>query len=108
MRNRLWPWVILVPRRDGAKEIHHLPAPDRTLLMEEVATVSVAMEEIFGPDKLNIGALGNVVPQLHVHVIARRIGDPAWPGPVWGAGFHEEYGADELAETVARLNVALG
>ncbi|HEY4589686.1 MAG TPA: HIT domain-containing protein, partial [Thermoanaerobaculia bacterium] len=72
-----------------------------------IALGSGVLERLFQPDKLNVGALGNVVPQLHVHVVARTVGDPAWPGPVWGSGAAEPYTEDELAEVRARLAAAL-
>lgn len=103
MRDARWPWLILVPARAGITELHQLDAADRALLVEEIATVSRALERRFAPDKLNVGALGNLVPQLHVHVIARRRDDAAWPGPVWGVGTAEPYDDATLAATVAGL-----
>jgi diadenosine tetraphosphate (Ap4A) HIT family hydrolase len=84
MRDANYPWLILVPRRAGVSEIVDLDAADRVALIEEIARASAALRSVVQPEKLNVGALGNVVPQLHVHVVARRRGDPAWPGPVWG------------------------
>ncbi len=103
MNNRIWPWLILVPLREGAVEIHRLSAEDRATLMEELALASRVVERLFAPDKLNVGALGNLVPQLHVHVIGRRRGDPAWPGPVWGSGHAEPYDPAERSALTARL-----
>ena len=103
MRNALWPWLILVPRRPGVVEVHRLDPADRAALMEEIAQVSGVLEREFRPDKLNVGALGNLVPQLHVHVIARYRGDPAWPGPVWGSGHVRAYGEGEAEALAARL-----
>ncbi|HYC05558.1 MAG TPA: HIT family protein [Azospirillaceae bacterium] len=108
MRNALWPWLILVPRRPGAVEIHRLNATDQALLMEEIAVASGVLEREFRPDKLNVGALGNMVPQLHVHIIARTRADPAWPGPVWGSGHHRDYGAGEAEMLADRLAGLLG
>ncbi|MEA2559806.1 MAG: hypothetical protein QOH06_1310 [Acidobacteriota bacterium] len=99
MKDRRFPWLILVPEREAVREIHELPAADRAELIEEVARVSEVLERLFQPDKLNVGALGNVVPQLHVHVVARFATDPAWPGPVWGSGTAVGY-ADEQLETL--------
>jgi diadenosine tetraphosphate (Ap4A) HIT family hydrolase len=76
-------WLILVPRRDGLTEITDLSAADRVLLIEDVARAGRIVQQA-GAAKLNIGALGNLVPQLHLHVVGRHPGDPAWPGPVWG------------------------
>jgi diadenosine tetraphosphate (Ap4A) HIT family hydrolase len=103
MNNRIWPWLILVPRRAEAVEIHRLAVADQMALMEEIAAASRVIERLFSPNKLNVGALGNMVPQLHVHVIGRTRGDPAWPGPVWGSGHADAYAADERAALVARL-----
>ncbi|HUE63421.1 MAG TPA: HIT family protein [Rhizomicrobium sp.] len=77
-------WGLLVPRRAGAVEIADLSADDQALLMGEMVKLSALVRGLPGVEKLNVGALGNMVPQLHVHVIGRRKGDPAWPGPVWG------------------------
>ena len=86
MNDRRFPWLILVPEQESRREIHDLPPADRTVLIEEVAQASEVLTRLFHPDKLNVGALGNVVPQLHVHVVARTATDPAWPEPVWGSG----------------------
>ncbi|MCG5239768.1 HIT domain-containing protein [Azospirillum doebereinerae] len=103
MDNRVWPWLILVPLREGAVEIHRLSAEDRATLMEEIALASRVVERLFAPDKLNVGALGNMVPQLHVHVIGRTRGDPAWPGPVWGSGHAAPYEPAHRDALMARL-----
>ena len=81
MNDRRFPWLILVPARADIREIHQLSAPDRATLVEEIATVAQAMETLHKADKMNVAALGNQVPQLHVHVIARFTSDPAWPNP---------------------------
>lgn len=107
MNNRLWPWLILVPRRDGLREFHDLDAAARGVLMEEIAAMSALLDRLGGADKINVGMLGNMVPQLHIHVIARRVGDPAWPGPVWGAGHAEPYGADDASAFIAAVRAGL-
>jgi diadenosine tetraphosphate (Ap4A) HIT family hydrolase len=84
MRDGNYPWLILVPRVAGAVEILDLAAADRARLWEEIERVAAALKAETGADKLNVAALGNVVSQLHVHVIARFHGDAAWPAPVWG------------------------
>ncbi len=84
MRDGNYPWLILVPRRAGAVEILDLEPADRALLWDEIERVAAALAAETGADKLNVAALGNVVAQLHVHVIARFRGDAAWPAPVWG------------------------
>ncbi len=84
MNDATYPWLILVPRREGTVEIVDLGPQDRVQLMDEIATVSGVLRAMTHCDKLNVAALGNMVPQLHVHIIGRFAGDPAWPGPVWG------------------------
>jgi diadenosine tetraphosphate (Ap4A) HIT family hydrolase len=98
-----YPWCILVPRRAGVREIHELAAADRAALLDEVTALSAAMQSVFVADKMNVAALGNVVPQLHVHVIARRVGDAAWPRPVWGAVPRRPYGEVERDAMLERL-----
>ncbi|CBS86775.1 HIT domain-containing protein [Azospirillum lipoferum] len=107
MDNALWPWLILVPMREDAVEIHRLDEADQSALMREIARASRVVERLFAPDKMNVGALGNMVPQLHVHVIGRTRGDPAWPGPVWGAGHARPYEPAEADALVKRLAEAL-
>jgi diadenosine tetraphosphate (Ap4A) HIT family hydrolase len=106
MNDRRFPWVILVPARPGLSEIIDLDAADRARLIEEVALVSTVMRDLFRPTKLNVGALGNVVTQLHVHVIGRFAGDAAWPGPAWGT-VPERHRADEIDQKVAPLRYRL-
>lgn len=103
MKDRRFPWLILVPERDSVREICELPQADRASLVEEIARASEVLRQLFRPDKLNVGALGNVVPQLHVHIVARFAADPAWPGPVWGSGPAEPYAEAELEEIRGRL-----
>jgi len=101
-------WVVLVPRRAGLEELHDLAADDQTQLMSEIGQVSKAVDDIARPAKVNTGALGNIVRQLHVHIMARYEGDFAWPGPVWGVG--ERVPMDEalLGERLAALRERLG
>jgi diadenosine tetraphosphate (Ap4A) HIT family hydrolase len=106
MNDRRFPWVILVPVRPDVSEIIDLDAADRARLIEEIALVSTVMREQFRPTKLNVGALGNVVAQLHLHVIARFEGDAAWPGPAWGTA-PERYRPDEIEQTLAPLRYRL-
>lgn len=108
MRDRRFPWLILVPEREGVREIHELSPAARALLIEEIARAGEALTRLVRPDKVNVGALGNVVPQLHVHVVARFAADPAWPGPVWGSGPAEPYEEPEVAALRERLAAALG
>lgn len=107
MRDARFPWAILVPRRADIREIHALTQADQRQLLAEITTLSKAMERAWRADKMNVAALGNMVAQLHVHVIARFDGDAAWPGPVWGAGTATPYDEAALSETIARLNAAL-
>ena len=86
MNDARFVWALLIPQRDGVRESFELPASERALLWQEVDRLGAFMMRHTGADKINIGALGNMVPQLHVHVIARSKEDAAWPGPVWGAG----------------------
>ncbi len=103
-----WPWLILIPRRPGLREVEDLSAAERAQLMEETVLAGQAVRAMgaatgFTVEKLNIGALGNVTPQLHVHVVGRRVGDAAWAGPVWGVGVAEAYGVEALAVAVAAV-----
>ncbi|MDX8406999.1 MAG: HIT domain-containing protein [Mariprofundaceae bacterium] len=91
-----YPWCILVPQRQDVREIHHLPEADQQQLLRESVALAQAMERVFAADKMNVAALGNVVPQLHVHHIARFRNDPAWPAPVWGRLPPLAYAPDEL------------
>lgn len=84
MNDARYAWLVLVPRRENAVELFDLSAPDRATLIEECARAAQRLKAVSGAAKMNVGALGNLVPQLHVHVVARNPGDPAWPGPVWG------------------------
>lgn len=84
MNDATYPWLILVPRRANCREISELPSSDRHRLIDEISRASEALQRDCRPEKINVAALGNVVPQLHIHVIARFTTDPAWPKPVWG------------------------
>ena len=91
MDDARFPWLILVPRRAGAVELDDLDENDHAHLMHEVRRAMKVLRGVVECDKLNVGALGNIVRQLHVHVVARRENDAAWPGPVWGAGTPHRY-----------------
>jgi diadenosine tetraphosphate (Ap4A) HIT family hydrolase len=108
MNDARYPWVILVPRRAGLVELLDLDPAARASLMEEAAAVARVLQAEPGVEKINLGALGNIVRQLHLHVIGRRAGDAAWPGPVWGQGRAEPYEAAAGAALAARLGVAVG
>ena len=107
MNDARYPWLILVPRQAGLVEITDLAAAEQTRLWQEVNQASTALRAVAPCDKLNLGALGNIVRQLHVHIIARCIGDAAWPGPVWGYGAALAYAQAELAARRDALRQAL-
>ena len=86
MKDARWPWLVLLPQRSDVSEIFDLTPLDQTMLTFETNMVAEALKKATGATKINLGALGNIVRQLHVHVIARSEGDPNWPGPVWGYG----------------------
>jgi len=100
MNDSSFPWLILVPERQGVQEVYELSIEDRSVLIEEIAVASEIIQRLYFPDKINIGALGNLVPQLHIHVIGRFRTDRAWPGPVWGTGPARPY-ADEGLDAVS-------
>ena len=95
MNDRAYPWLILVPRRTGIREIIDLESTDQQALLAEVARASRALRKALKPEKLNVAALGNVVPQLHVHVVARFVEDAAWPRPIWGVQSPARFSPDE-------------
>ena len=108
MNDANYPWFILVPDREQTSEIHQLCREERWQLMEESNLLTRCLQELFAPDKLNIAALGNVVPQLHVHHIVRFIDDPAWPRPAWGQVAVRPYHADESGRIIQRVISCLG
>ena len=107
MDDATYPWLVLVPRREGVTEMHQLAEPDRELLMRESMFVSIRMQSHFQADKMNIAALGNMVPQLHIHHIARYRTDAAWPKPVWGVNPPKPYTQDERESTINGLRALL-
>jgi len=102
MDDARFPWLILVPRRFEMRELIDLEEKDQQQLLAEISHICHTLKELFQPDKLNIAALGNLVPQLHVHVIARYTHDAIWPAPVWGTGQPQKYDAFSLEK---RLNI---
>ena len=102
-----YPWLVLVPRRNGVSEIHELDQSDRETLVEEMADAAHRLQNHLKAHKMNVAALGNVVPQLHVHVIARFTDDPAWPRPIWGVVPGTPYDPDALAARLADLRALL-
>lgn len=108
MNDATYPWFILVPQRSGIREIFELDAADRLSLIDEIAMVSKAVDEIFAPDKLNVAAIGNLVPQLHVHIVARFRSDPVWPMPMWGRTPRYPYTGTAAATVRKQLRQRLG
>jgi diadenosine tetraphosphate (Ap4A) HIT family hydrolase len=102
-----YPWCILVPDHDNITEIYQLDADDQQQLMHESSLLGQALMQNFSGDKLNIAALGNVVPQLHIHHVVRYVGDPAWPAPVWGRVAVKPYSDAELNERCDVIRSAL-
>jgi diadenosine tetraphosphate (Ap4A) HIT family hydrolase len=107
MNDARWPWLILVPRREGLVELIDLDPPDQTRLIDEAGRAARFLKSQARADKINVGALGNIVRQLHLHVVARVIGDPAWPGPVWGYGVATPYGDDAAQALIAATKTSL-
>ena len=107
MNDRRYPWVVLVPRRAGLVEPFDLAAAEQTLLWREVGHAGALLKRMTGCRKVNIGALGNIVSQLHVHVVARNEADAAWPGPVWGKGTAERFEVSALGAAVERYRTAM-
>ena len=108
-----YAWIVLIPRIAGARELEDVAEADRDQLMAEVVRAGQAVRAVGQAlgrpvEKLNIASLGNVTPQLHVHVVGRRADDPAWPGPVWGQGTAVPYPAKALAAAIAAARGALG
>jgi diadenosine tetraphosphate (Ap4A) HIT family hydrolase len=97
-----FPWFVLVPRRANLTEVTDLSDEDAAMLIGEIRVATRVMLELAKPDKVNVAALGNVVPQLHVHVVGRFLSDPAWPGPVWGHGTRAPYPDHAAAALVER------
>jgi diadenosine tetraphosphate (Ap4A) HIT family hydrolase len=103
MNDARYPWLILVPRRNDVTEIFELAPEDREMLMAEIALASERLKHFSHAAKINVGALGNLVPQLHIHIVARNPSDAAWPGPVWGNGQSEPYTHETLRNFVGEI-----
>ncbi len=103
MNDERWPWLILVPRIAGASEVHELSHADQMQLAKETALLAKVLKTATNAEKINSAAIGNIVRQLHVHVIARSHGDANWPGPVWGFGTKTLYNADEAEKLIATI-----
>ncbi|WP_439861392.1 HIT family protein [Pseudomonas sp. MBLB4136] len=107
MNDAHYPWFILVPRREEVSELFQLDAGDQRALWQEATLLAETLKDTFAADKMNIATLGNVVSQLHMHVIVRRRGDAAWPAPVWGRNPALPYGDDQVAAIKAKLRLVL-
>jgi len=108
MNDSRWPWLVLVPRRPGVGELMDLDRSDRARLVEEASRTADWLKAHAKADKINVAALGNVVRQLHLHVVARTAGDPAWPGPVWGFGRAIAYEDAQARSLIEAAREALG
>lgn len=102
-----WPWVVLVPQRNDVSELFDLTPLDQAVLTFETNLVASALKDLTGAVKINVGALGNIVRQLHVHIIARNEGDPCWPGPIWGQGTPLPYAEQDKQDFIKKLAGAL-
>ena len=107
MNDRRYPWLLLLPRRPGLEEWTALPGDDLAQLSLEIGRAGTVLREVVPFDKLNVAALGNIVRQMHVHVIGRRVGDASWPNAVWGVGSREPYQSDDLDGLAGRLAAGL-
>lgn len=107
MNDARWPWLLLVPQRHGVSEIFDLTPLDQTVLTFETALAGKALKQVTDCEKINVAALGNQVPQLHVHVVARFTDDPAWPGPVWGVAGGKPYGEERRQTLIESVLSAL-
>ncbi|MFH1803957.1 MAG: HIT family protein [Pseudomonadota bacterium] len=107
IKDARYPWLVLVPRRAGLVDYDDLSVSERTLLGAECAITSAILKKLFAAPKTNVAMLGNMVPQLHCHVIARFRNDAAWPGPVWGVGTARPYGDAEMETRLAALRAEL-
>jgi len=107
MNDAQFPWFILVPRREEMSEVFQLDIADQQLLWQETSELAETLKDTFAADKMNVANLGNMVSQLHMHVIVRRRNDAAWPAPVWGKLPAQPYNAEQLAAVMGKLRMAL-
>ena len=109
MNDSRFPWIVLVPRQANLEEIYDLSQKDQEILLAETMTIARLMKSLFNADKMNIGAIGNKVRQLHMHIVARKENDAAWPEPVWGWGCKTvtAYSELELDSLVQKLRIAI-
>lgn len=107
MNDAQYPWFVLVPRREEIVEVFQLDVEDQRTFWQETTELAEILKDTFGADKMNVAALGNVVGQLHMHVIVRRHGDPAWPAPIWGKHPAQPYTAEQVAAIREKLRLVL-
>ncbi|PTQ72272.1 HIT domain-containing protein [Pseudomonas sp. GV071] len=108
MNDDHYPWFILVPRREEVSELFQLSPDEQRQLWHETVTLTELLKDTFAADKMNVATLGNVVSQLHMHVIVRRRSDAAWPAPVWGKFPAQAYAAEQVAAIRAKLRLVVG
>jgi len=108
MNDSNYPWLILVPQRPSLRDFDEVAGADRGVLDGEITRACAALRQLFKPHKLNVASLGNAVPQLHIHIVARQPSDPAWPKPVWGVVPAKPYAAEALARFKERFTAATG
>lgn len=107
MNDAQYPWFVLVPQREEIVEVFQLDVEDQRTFWQETTELAEILKDTFGADKMNVAALGNVVSQLHMHVIVRRHGDPAWPAPIWGKHPAQPYTAEQVAAIREKLRLVL-
>ena len=107
MDDARFPWIVLVPEVAGIRELYELNERQQQQAYQSILRISKSLAEYSNAEKMNVAALGNQVPQLHIHIIARYQSDAAWPGPVWGVGQAESYSADQLQQTLSDLGTVL-
>ncbi len=103
MNDARYPWLILVPQVSGMRDLHNLSTKQYQAVTQEIVQVSEVLESLAQAHKMNVGALGNMVPQLHIHIIARQTNDAAWPAPVWGVGEAQPYSQDTAKTLIQQI-----
>ena len=103
MNDARYPWLILVPQVSGMRDLHNLSTKQYQAVTQEIVQVSEVLESLAQAHKMNVGALGNMVPQLHIHIIARQTNDAAWPAPVWGVGEAQPYSEDAAKTLIQKI-----
>ena len=103
MNDARYPWLILVPQVSGMRDLHNLSTKQYQAVTQEIVQVSEVLESVAQAHKMNVGALGNMVPQLHIHIIARQTNDAAWPAPVWGVGEAQPYSQDAAKTLIQQI-----